>query len=54
MVELERVESFLDALMERQLATLAKVRECLGDVADVIRFCDDLGTDQGPFMDPEV
>jgi uroporphyrinogen decarboxylase len=50
----ERVESFLDAVLERHLATLAKVCEYLGDVADVVRFCDDLGTDQGPFMDPEV
>jgi uroporphyrinogen decarboxylase len=54
LLEPERVESLLDALMERHLAGLANVCEYLGDVADVVRFCDDLGTNQGPFMDPEV
>jgi uroporphyrinogen decarboxylase len=54
MLEPDRVASLLDALMERHLAWLAKVCEYLGDVADVVRFCDDLGTNQGPFMDPEV
>ncbi len=53
LVEPERVEALLDALMERHLATLAKVCEHLGDVVDVIRFGDDLGTDLGPFMPPE-
>jgi uroporphyrinogen decarboxylase len=54
MLEPDRVESLLDALMERHLAGLANVCEHLGDVVDVVRFCDDLGTNQGPFMDPEV
>jgi len=54
MLEPDKVESLLDALLERHMATLAKVCEYLGDIADVIRFCDDLGTDQGPFMDPDV
>ncbi len=54
MIEPDRVEALLDALMERHLATLAKVCEHLGDVVDVIRFGDDLGTDQGPFMPPDV
>jgi uroporphyrinogen decarboxylase len=54
MIEPEKVEALLEALMERHLATLAKVCEHLGDVVDVIRFGDDLGTDQGPFMPPEV
>lgn len=53
MVDPEMVETFLDALLEIHMATLAKVCEHLGDVVDVVRFCDDLGTDQGPFMDPE-
>lgn len=54
MVDPDQVERFLDALLERHMATLAKVCEHLGDLVDVVRFCDDLGTDQGPFMDPEV
>jgi len=54
MLEPERIESLLDALMERHLAMLTKVCEYLGDVADLVRFCDDLGTNEGPFMDPAV
>jgi uroporphyrinogen decarboxylase len=54
LVEPEKVEAFLDAILERHLSTLGKVCEHLGDVADVVRFCDDLGTDQGPFMDPDI
>jgi len=46
------VERLLDALMERHLATLEKVCQAVGDVADILRFGDDLGTDQGPFMAP--
>lgn len=46
------VERLLDALMEQHLATLEKVCQAVGDVADILRFGDDLGTDQGPFMSP--
>jgi uroporphyrinogen decarboxylase len=46
------VERLLDALMEQHLATLEKVCQAVGDVADILRFGDDLGTDQGPFMAP--
>jgi uroporphyrinogen decarboxylase len=46
------VERLLDALMERHLATLEKVCRAVGDVADLLRFGDDLGTDNGPFMAP--
>jgi uroporphyrinogen decarboxylase len=48
------VEGLLDALMEVHLATLGKVCDAVGDVADVIRFGDDLGYDAGPFMSPDV
>jgi len=54
LAEPEEVEKLLDALLERHLATLAKVCEAVGDLADVIRFGDDLGMDSGPFMSPEV
>lgn len=54
LLEPDRVEGLLDALLERHLATLEKVCRYVGDVADVIRFGDDLGTDGGPFMDPDV
>ncbi len=46
------VEELLDALMERHLATLAKVCAAVGDVVDILRFGDDLGADTGPFMAP--
>jgi uroporphyrinogen decarboxylase len=48
------VERLLDALMEQHLITLDKVCEAVGDVVDIIRFGDDLGTDQGPFMSPVI
>ncbi len=54
LLEPEKVEALLDALMERHLATLKKVCEAVGDMADIVRFGDDLGTDQGPFMQPDL
>ena len=48
------VERLLDALMEKHLQTLEKVCQAVGDVADILRFGDDLGTDQGPFMSPRT
>jgi len=50
-VEVERI---LDALMEIHLDTLEKVCNAVGDVADILRFGDDLGMDTGPFMSPQV
>lgn len=50
----KQVEALLDALMERHLATLEKVCRAVGDVVDVVRFGDDLGTNQGPFMAPKI
>jgi len=46
------VERLLDALLERHLQSLEKICQAVGDVADLIRFGDDLGTNQGPFMSP--
>ncbi len=54
MVDPVQVEALLDALMEGHLATLEKVCRAVGDVADVLRFGDDLGIDTGPFMAPEI
>lgn len=50
--EPEHVERLLEALMEIHLRTLEKVCAAVGDVVDVCRFGDDLGTDTGPFMAP--
>jgi uroporphyrinogen decarboxylase len=54
LAEPEEVERLLDALMERHLAVLEKACRAVGDVADVIRFGDDLGTNSGPFMSPRT
>ncbi|MFO7631169.1 MAG: uroporphyrinogen decarboxylase family protein [Caldilinea sp.] len=47
-------ERLLDALMVQHLQTLEKVCAAVGDIADIARFGDDLGTDQGPFMSPKT
>ncbi len=47
-------EKLLDALMERHLSALAKVCEAVGDIADFVKFGDDLGAMNGPFMDPDT
>lgn len=52
LAEPEQVEKLLEALMEIHLRTLEKVCAAVGDVADLCRFGDDLGTDTGPFMAP--
>lgn len=48
------VDRFLDALMERHLASLDKICQFVGDVVDVIRLGDDLGMNTGPLMSPET
>ena len=52
--EQEQVERLLDELMIRHLASLEKVCNAIGDVADVLRFGDDLGMNTAPFMSNEV
>lgn len=54
MLQPAEVERLLDALMEIHLQTLENVCNAVGDVVDIIRFGDDLGTDQGPFMAPHI
>jgi uroporphyrinogen decarboxylase len=48
------VERFLEALMERHLASLEKICAAVGDVVDIIRLGDDLGMNTGPLMGPET
>lgn len=50
----DEVEKLLDALLFRHLATLEKVCASVGDIVDVVRFGDDLGTDSGLFMSPQI
>jgi uroporphyrinogen decarboxylase len=52
--EPDQVEALLDALMERHLAALEQVCRAVGDMADICRFGDDLGTNNGPFLSPAM
>lgn len=52
LLEPSRVEALLEALLEIHLETLDLVCRSVGDVADIIRFGDDLGMDSGPLMAP--
>jgi uroporphyrinogen decarboxylase len=53
-LEPDNVERLLDALMTVHMKTLKKVCEAVGDICDILRFGDDLGMDNGPFMSPET
>jgi len=50
----KQVERFLDTLMETHMETLTKICHWVGDVIDIFRFTDDLGTQKGLFMRPET
>ena len=50
----DNVHRLLDALLEIHLATLDKVFASVGDLADIVRFGDDLGMDRGPLMSPDT
>lgn len=52
--EPDQVARMLDQLLERHLATLAKVCDSVGDIVDIIRFGDDLGMTSSPFMDVDT
>lgn len=53
-IDKKNAEILLDQLMVRHMATLEKVCDAVGDVVDILRFGDDLGMDQGPFISPQV
>jgi len=53
-LESSNVHAFLDALMDSHMSTLAKTCEAVGDVVDIIKFGDDLGTTHGPFFSIET
>lgn len=54
LVEPANVEKLLDALLEIHLSSLEKICNAVGDVADIIRFGDDLGMTTGMFMPKEI
>lgn len=53
-LEPENVHKLLNALMERHMEFLGKVCEAVGDVVDILKFGDDLGTNTGPFFSNET
>jgi len=53
-LQADNVEALLDALMESHLAGLEKICSAVGDIVDIIRLGDDLGTNSGPFMEPDI
>ncbi len=54
LIDPDNVQKLMDELLKRHLQTLEKVCKYVGDIADVIRFGDDLGMTNGPFMDEET
>jgi uroporphyrinogen decarboxylase len=52
-LEPKKVHLFLDKLLEMHMDFLSKICETIGDVVDIIKFGDDLGTNPGPFMPVE-
>ncbi|MCE1198725.1 MAG: hypothetical protein LWW85_07140 [Marinilabiliales bacterium] len=53
-LEPENVHSLLDVLLERHLDFLSKVCDAVGDIVDILKFGDDLGTNHGPFIPSET
>ncbi len=53
-LEPSHVHEFVDALMEMNMDKLAKTCDAVGDVVDIIKFGDDLGTTRGPFFAAET
>jgi len=48
------VHRLLDKLLEMHMDFLSKICEAVGDVVDIVKFGDDLGTNTGPFMPNEI
>ena len=44
----------LDSLLEMHLGFLAKICDAVGDLVDIVKFGDDLGTNTGPFIPNEI
>jgi uroporphyrinogen decarboxylase len=50
----DNVHRVLDKLMSGHMEFIAKICDTVGDIVDVIKFGDDLGTNMGPFMPRET
>jgi uroporphyrinogen decarboxylase len=53
-LEPDNVHRILDTLLERHMDFLSRICESVGDLVEIIKFGDDLGTNTGPFMPPEI
>jgi uroporphyrinogen decarboxylase len=53
-MEPANVHRLLDKLVSGHMEFLEKICESVGDIVDIIKFGDDLGTNAGPFMPPET
>lgn len=53
-LEPENVHRLLDKLLEMHLDFLSKICEAVGDVVDIIKFGDDLGTNTGPLIPNDI
>jgi uroporphyrinogen decarboxylase len=53
-LEPENVHRLLDKLLGMHLDFLSKICEAVGDIVDIVKFGDDLGTNTGPFMPNEI
>jgi uroporphyrinogen decarboxylase len=50
----DEVHRLLDELMKRHMALLAHVCDAVGDLVDIVKFGDDLGTNNGPLIPTET
>ncbi len=50
----DNVIRLMDTLLERHMGFLEKICDSLGDIVDIIKFGDDLGTNTGPFMPLDI
>lgn len=50
----DEVHRLLDELMKRHMDLLVNVCEAVGDIVDIIKFGDDLGTNDGPLIPVET
>lgn len=53
-LEPANVHRLLDKLLEMHLDFLSKICEAVGDIVEIVKFGDDLGTNTGPFMPNEI
>jgi len=53
-IDKKGVKRLLDFLVERNLKLLDRILKGVGEYVDILQFGDDLGSQNGPFMSPDV